>query len=308
MQIVILKPKNQFRKEDLKRLGELDVHFYEERVKLEEIKELFNDNEKLLAVQPLFIEGIFESLPIEKLKEIKNLKALCLATTAFGWIDGKWLRKNNIILANCPGKATNAVAEGAYFSMTALLRKIPLLIQNGWKADYSYMVGEEALDLKVGIIGLGRIGERFAQICSRNGLGVSYWNRTKKKSIYKADSIKNIFKKSDVVYLSFATDKSLEGFINNRLIDSMKKSAMLISCIDNFVYDREYIIKKVQKGELFGCAFEAEDVKTKSLKGNIFVLPDSYYFSTRQTRENESKILTETIMGVVNGKPVNVVN
>jgi len=308
MKVLVVKSRKDFRKEDLEKLDKHNAIFYEEKIGVPDIKELYEEEEVILAVQPTYMKELFESLSWKEVRQFKKLKGLVLATTAFGWVPNEELRKKGIAVANCPGKSTNAVAEGGFFSMIALLRKIPLLVQNNWVGDFSKLMGEEWKELHAGVIGLGLIGNRFAEICKQNGLEVSYWNRSKKKSQFNADSIENIFKKCDVVYLSFATDESLRGFIPNKLIDSMKPTALLISCIDNYVLDLEYVLKRVRDGKLGGCAFESEEHKSKDLHGNIWVSPESYYYFTTQTRDNESKIFTDTILSFVEGKPINVVN
>jgi len=309
MKIIIIKPEHEFTKEDQKRLKNINAVFYNKKIDVADIPELYNnDEEKILAVQPRFIKDEWNGLPMEKLKSIKNLKSICLASTAFGWVDIDKLKTMNIKVSNCPGKATNAVAEGAYFSMNALLRKIPLLIQNNWNDNRNLITGHEAINLKIGIVGMGRIGSRFAQICSSFGLEVIYWNRTNRKSKYKNVSLEELFKLSDVIFLSFATDESTKGFIDNNWIDLMKKDALLVSCIDTNIFDLNYIIKKVKSKKLGGLAFESNDYKTVDFKGNIWVVPDSYYYRTRQTLENESNILTETIISAYNNKQINVIN
>ena len=55
---------------------------------------------------------------------MKGLKALCLTTTSFSWINLEEMKKLGVIVTNTPGKSTNAVAEFNIFMMYTLLRKI----------------------------------------------------------------------------------------------------------------------------------------------------------------------------------------
>lgn len=308
MRIIIAKDSSQFRKKDRKRLREIDAEFYSS-LSIDDIPDLRSDREKLLAVQPAFLEGCFESLPWEKLREIRNLKALVLATTSFSWIDIENLTRQGTLVCNCPDKATNSVAEGGLFSLIALLRNIPLLIQNNFNQGGEVFMGRDLKGLKIGVVGLGRIGSRFAEICENNGCEVCYWNRTKKVSKYKFLELEELFRYCDCIYLSFATSVKLEGFISHNLIDQMGKNAILISCIDNIVYDEDYIVRKVQKREIGGFAYEKEAGETVgNVKGNILAVPDSYYYYTEETLENESGIFTDTIFSVLEKRPINLVN
>lgn len=310
MKIIVVKPREHFREEDLKRLDDVGAIFYGrvgEKVKFDEIKELFEPGEKVFALNPSFMDNNFDSLPWDRVKKIKDLKALCLATTSYGWIPLKELKEQGTIVTSTPGKATNAVAEGGYHAMLTLLRKIPLMIQNGWKRDLNTMTGAEVSGLQAGVVGLGQIGARFAEICEANGMKVSYWNRSRKESRFESLELIKLFNTSDVVYLSFATDPSLKGFISNDLIDCMKKDALLISCVDHYVFDKDYVMKRVQEEKLGGLSFESNEEAAQQEKGNLWIVPDSYYYFTEETKKNESRIFTETILSVVERKPVNVV-
>lgn len=311
MKIIIVKAREHFRKEDLMQLDDVGAVFYGEvgtRENFDEIKELFMPGEKIFSLNPSFMDKNFDSLPWERLKKIPDLKGLCLATTSYGWVPLKELKEQGTIVTSTPGKATNAVAEGGYHAMVSLLRKIPLMIQNGWKRDLNTMTGREVTGLHAGVVGLGQIGSRFAEICEANGMNVSYWNRSEiRNPKFEVQKLEEIFEKCDVVYLSFATDPSLKGFITNDLIDSMKEDALLISCIDDFVFDKDYVIKRVQEGKLGGLSFESNDDGARQEKGNLWIVPDSYYYFTEETKANESRIFTESILSVVKGKPVNVV-
>jgi lactate dehydrogenase-like 2-hydroxyacid dehydrogenase len=118
---------------------------------------------------------------LEKLKEMKGLKGLCLSTTAYEWAPYKELGKRKIPVTNVPGKSTDAVAEYYVLIMITLLRKLPYVIKNKWKFTYCpEVLGNDAKGLTAGIIGLGKIGRRIADICSGYGMKIAYWSRSKK--------------------------------------------------------------------------------------------------------------------------------
>ena len=65
----------------------------------------------------------------ENLEKIKNLRAICLQTTAFHYIDREYLKEKNIPLTNLRGFSTNAVAEQAFAMIFALARKLPVVLR-----------------------------------------------------------------------------------------------------------------------------------------------------------------------------------
>ncbi len=309
MKIVILNSRERFRDEDLKRLDEYNAVFYQEKNnKLEDIKELSGSEDIVLAVQPSYIDGVWKGLPLEKIKKFKRIKAICLSTTAFGWVPFEELRKMGVTVTNVPGKSTDAVTEYYVFMMIGLLRKLPLIFKNKWEFEYDKdSMGTDAKGLNVGIIGLGKIGSRIADLCSGLGMKISYWNRSKKNASYKFKNLEELFKTSDAVFFAITSDKHTKGLITNKLIDSMKKTAIILSPIDEGPYDKKYILDKLSKNELGGFGFESRKGAINDFNGNVFPAPEVGYY-TKQTLDNESKILTDSIISIVKGKPINEVN
>lgn len=309
IKIIILNSRSRFRKEDLEKLDQKKAVFYEQKgTKLEDVKELKGNDEIVLGVQPSYIDGSWEGLTLEKIKQYKNIKAICVSTTAFGWVPFKELKTMGVVVTNVPGKSTDAVGEYYTFMMVALLRKLPVIIKKNWDTRNSpEIMGTDASGLTAGIVGLGKIGSKIAGLCEGYGMNVCYWNRSKKDSKYKAVSLTELFRVSDVVFFTVTSDENTKGLISDSLIDSMKKTAIILSPIDTKPYDRKYIVDKVAKGELGGFGFESSEEKMNDYQGNIFVAPEVGYY-TYQTMANESRIMTESMISVVEGTPVNAVN
>lgn len=309
MKIIILNARNRFRKEDLSRLDQQGAVFYEEKDNdLDSIKEFFENEEVVLGVQPDYIAGKWEGLQLEKLKQITTLKGICLSTTAYGWVPFKELGELGVVVTNVPGKSTDAVGEYYLLAMLSLLRKLPKVIKNNWQFNYDLeQLGTDAKNLSVGVVGLGKIGGKIADLCNGFGMKVSYWNRSQKQSVYQALSLEEIFINSDVVFVTVIADHSTKGMISNQMIDSMKRTAIFLSPIDPIVFDKEYILQKVASGELGGFGFETAGKTVVDYKGNVFAAPEIGYY-TQQTIDKESQIMTDSMLAIADGKLVNVVN
>jgi glycerate dehydrogenase len=309
MKIVMLYSKSRLRVEDLKKLEDVGATFYEEKGnKLEDIKELYQDEEVVLGIAPGWIEGRWEGFTWDKVNKFKNLKAVCTSTTSYGWIPFKELAKKNIPVCNVPGKSTDAVAEYYVFMMTALLRNYPKIIKNNWLSNEAEVgLGTDACGLTAGIIGLGSIGRKIADLCAGYQMNIKYWSRNKKDCVYEYLDLDELCKKVDVIFLTTVGDESTRDLINRHRINLMKKTVIFLTPIDTIAYDKQYLIEKVGKGEIGGLGFESKTEKVTDFVGNVFPAPELAYY-TRQTLEKESKIMTESIMSVVNSKPVNVVN
>jgi lactate dehydrogenase-like 2-hydroxyacid dehydrogenase len=309
MKLVVLNAKNRYRQEDLEKLDNSNAIFYEQKGnKLEDIKELVSGEDVILGIQPGFIDRGWAGVTWEKINKYKNIKGLCLSTTAYGWVPFKKLAEKNIPVTNIPGKSTDAVAEYYVFLMIALLRKLPAIIKKEWKYESGpEALGTNAKGLTVGIVGLGSIGSRVADLCNGFQMKVTYWNRSSKESSYLKKSLEDLCKESDVLFLTTIADDSTRGLITKKMIDSMKKNAIILSPIEGYVYNQEYVMDKVAQGDLGGLGYESDDENIVQSCGNVFPAPEIGYY-TKQTLDNESRIMTESMLSILENKPQNVVN
>lgn len=308
MNIKIIFPKRFFTEEQLKKFKGHKIEFIEgSNIDLEKIDSLFSPEEYILVVNPTYLKDNWNAFPVERVKRMKGLKALCLTTSSFSWIDTKKLAEMGIIVTNIPGAPTEAVAEFNIYMMLALLRKLPLIVKNEWKMDYDHYLNEEFKGLNVGILGLGRIGKRVAELCRGLGLNVNYWNRTKKKITFEALTLDQLFEKSDIIFNTLATPPELKEFINKNLISKLKRTTIIISTSDVHVFDEEFIINQVAQKKLGGYVFESKDKKISDFKGNVMVFPEQAYY-TLGTQLNRGEIATETVLSILKGNPINKVN
>lgn len=308
MRIRIIFPKQFFTPEQLKQLGQHDLKFIEgNKVDLDKINDLFEKEDLILAIDPTYCQDSWEALPVERIKRMKGLKALCLTTTSFSWVNLNAVKDLGIIVTNTPRKSTNAVAEFNIFAMYALLRKMPLIAKNNWNMDYDNWLNNEAKGLTAGIIGLGKIGNRVAELCAGNNMKVVYWNRSKKDVPYSSVSLETLFDKTDVVFNTVASPPDLKGFINKVLLSRLKSTAIIISTSDTHTLDKEFILDQVAKNRLGGFASESTEKHLQEFKGNVIFFPEQAYY-TLGTMQNTCRILTETILSVIKGKPINKVS
>ena len=304
MKIKIIFPEEFFTKAQLQKLKKYEVEFIPgNEIDLEKIESLFSSDSYILIVNPTYLKDNWNAFPVERVQRMKGLKALCLTTSSFSWIDTNKLAEMGIIVTNIPGAPTEAVAEFNIFMMFSLLRKLPLIVKNNWNMDYNNFLNNEAVGLTAGILGLGRIGTRVGELCRGLNINVCYWNRSKKESAFKKVTLEQLFQESDIVFNTLATPPELKGFINRDLLSKLKRDSIIISTSDTQVFDEAYIIDNVSKGELGGYAFESKDKKMTDFHGNVMVFPEQAYY-TLGTQTNRASIAAETALSIIEDKPI----
>lgn len=307
MKIYAFVNTEEMRKEDLEKLENLGSEIYNKK-DLKDVDDLYkNSEDKIIMLQWTGLKNpkVLRN-DLSQLLEVKNLKSVCLSTTGYSWIDGPLLRKAAIDLCNCPGKSTSSVAE-FYFAMAiSLLRYLPIYLRDRDDNDPN-LLGEELTSKTVGIVGFGSIGKRFAHICDKFDNEIVFWNRSKVDSKFDQVEIEKVFKKSDVILISLAGNKQTYKIIKNKHLDMMKKKGIILNCAEKRLIDKEYVIELVKKGKIGGFGFESFEEKIDDFEENILAFPEIAYY-TKQTMQNESRIMTDTAISYLKGKPVNVVN
>lgn len=302
MKILILSPniKVLFTPELKKRLSAIgDVSYIEKIQELEKVKELFEgDEERIVAIDPDFSEWKFENKVIEK---IPKLKAICLQTTGFDWIDIEFCKKKRIPVTNLRGFSSEAVAEWAITMALNVARQVPRSIRAGWEQNYGWP-GIELKGKTAGVVGMGRIGGRIAELCKAFGMRVQYWSRRKNNEDAEWVELSDLMSTSDVVLLALPLSPETKGLISAEYINKLKKTAIFVSVINHGIYDHELIVKKAQAGEIFGYAFEDEGGKTfNKYSGNIWAGPAIGWCTTDSFNKNAEQ-WTESILLATDGK------
>lgn len=306
MKIYVTYTKDSFSQNQLEELNAVgEVIFIEEFYKLDEMPYLQDDSEKILVADPDWYNW---NISAEHLSKIKNLRGVCLSTTAFDWIDLKYCKENNITVCNIPKYSTDSVAEYAVFLMMCLAKKFPIQAKMNYEVDYSLpMLTTEIRNKTVGIIGLGAIGSRIADICAGLGMNVTYWNRSKKETNYTLVDLDTLFEKSDYIFLSFATNYETKQIITDDLIRKMNGNAFInVATNPCEIYNHELMLEKAAKKEI-SYAFERYDEKKLGdYQGNVMVTAP-YAFYTKEAIDRLVDIWCKNVISLVNKKPQNVV-
>lgn len=307
MKIYITYKKDRFTKEQIKNLQAVgETIFLEDFFDLDNAPYLKEDEEKILVVDPDWYNW---DINANHLSKIKNLKGVCLATTAFDWIDLEYCKENNILVTNVPKYSTDSVAEYAIFLMMALAKKFPMQLKKDYKMEYSKsMLTTEIRNKTLGILGLGTIGSKIAELGSSLGMNVIYWNRTKKDCNYKSVDLETIFTTADFIIPTFATNEETKKLISDDLINKMNNNA-LINVINNptEIYNHELLIKRAEEGKI-SYAFEIYDdgKKMYDYKGNIMATAP-YAFYTKESIERLLDIWTKNAIAIANNSPQNII-
>ncbi len=306
MNIYITYERSFFTEKQIENLSKYaKLIFLESYFDLDSAEYLKDDEEKILMADP---EWYHWNLRKDHISKIKNLKAICINTTAFDWIDAQYCNNNGIIVTHTPKYSTDSVAEYAIFLMMCLAKKLPIQIKTNYKMEYNHeMLNTEIRDKTVGIIGLGTIGTRIAELCSNLGMKVIYWSKNKKENSYQRVEVDEIFKKADYIIPTFATNDETRKLITDERIEMMSGNNLINIIINPVeIYNHNLVLEKAGKNEI-GYAFEIYDDKTlNDFKGNVMATAP-YSFYTKESIDRLVELWCNNTIGILNNNLQNVV-
>ena len=306
MNIYITYERTFFTEKQIKELEQYGkLIFLESYFDLDKAQYLQDNTEKILMADPEWYKW---NLRKEHISKIENLKAICINTTAFDWIDWQYCKDNGIIVTHTPKYSTDSVAEYAIFLMMCLAKKLPIQIKTNYKMEYNHeMLNTEIKNKTVGIIGLGTIGTRVAELCDNLGMKVIYWSKSSKENKYKRVEIDDIFKESDFIIPTFATNVETRKIITDNRIKMMNGNSIINIIINPVeIYNHKLMLEKAENNEI-GYAFEIYDDKTlNDYKGNVMATAP-YSFYTKESIDRLVDLWCNNTISILENKTQNIV-
>ncbi len=180
------------------------------------------------------------------------------------------------VVCNTPDAVTVTVAEMAMATTLALLRNVvsaDKAVRAGeWKRKYSDLIGVELAGMKVGIIGMGRIGKATAVRMQAFGARISYWSRTRKPDLEKEHGfnwmdLDDLLRESELISLHIPATPETMKIISASRIESMRDGVYIVNTARGKVIDEDALIKALQSGKVKAAAldvFENEPLGTDS--------------------------------------------
>lgn len=229
---------------------------------LEGILENIKDVDGVIQVGMKIDDRILDNAP--RLKVVSNI------SVGYNNYDLDAMRRRGIIGTNTPGVLDNTVSDLILGLMLNSGRRIPELDRftksGAWtKADNSSFFGKDIHGSSLGIVGMGRIGEKVARRAKLGfGMEVAYFNRSRKLEVeqelgisYK--SMEELLESSDFVLLMTPLTEETTHLIGEKELKLMKQSAFLINASRGQVVDETALIKALQEGWIAGAGLDVFD-------------------------------------------------
>jgi len=247
----------------------------------------------------------------------KNLKYIGICATGYGRIDTKHASLKKITVCSVPGYATESVAEFVFAILLENLREIERAKHQVTKSIYSEagFTGTQIKDKVFGVVGLGRIGLRVAEIANHGFKAKTfYWSRQKKTKLLGIEykPLEKLIKESDIISLHLTINKDTEKIINKKLINLVKSGAVIINTAPMELVDLKALELRLQKGDISFILDHSDEMaaadteRLKKYKNCIIYPPIG--FTTLEATALKKEIFVNNIENFVKGKTSNKVN
>jgi glyoxylate reductase len=236
---------------------------------------IFNNNDELYSQSKVIdmskgCDGILTSLTDKMDKETisklpETVKIISNFAVGFGNIDLDAAKKRGIAVTNTPEVLSDATAEIGILLILGACRRaaegIEAAREGGWKWSADYLIGKQLTGTKLGILGMGRIGQKIAKIAKSLGMVIHYHNRSKLTddkedgAIYH-DNIKSLFSVSDVLSICCPATKETENMINKETVEYFPKGAIITNVARGDIIEDEALIDALNRRKIYAVGLD----------------------------------------------------
>lgn len=256
-------------------------------------------------------------MPTDVLRKCDKLKFIDVAFTGVDHVGLDAAKEKNIAVSNASGYSNEAVSElviGTTLSLARNLRSVEDRCREG--KDKTGLVGWEIKGKTVGIIGLGKIGTRTAELFHAFGANILAQSRTHHDGVteyIEQVSQEELLRRSDIVVLHCPLNDSTRGMINAEKLAMMKPTALLVNVARGPVVVEKDLAAALENGVITGAAidvFDKEpplDTSSPILHAPNCLVTPHVAFATQQSMSLRAEIVFDNLAKWMEGHQINVI-
>ena len=298
--------------EGLTQLGECKVY---DRTKPAEVFNRIKNAAVVITNKAVIDEPLIEKLP--------DLRYIGVTATGYNVVDVEAASRKGIMVTNIPAYSTDSVAQLVFSHILNVVNRVEMhansVTSGEWirSPDFAYWKSPqmELAGKTLGIVGFGRIGRKVAEIGLAFGMKVIFHNRSKVTDApvdVSQLTMEEVFAESDVLSLNCPLSAENSGFVNQKLLRTMKHSAILINTVRGGLVN-EADLAIALNGRIIAAAgldvMSTEPPKPDNplfSAKNCFITPHIAW-ATLEARQRLMNITVENLHCFISGKAQNVV-
>ena len=298
----------------LKQLGDVVIY---DRTPHDKILERSIDAEVLFTNKTPLEGHVLEQLP--------SLKYIGVTATGYNIVNTEVAKQKGITVTNVPGYGTESVVQLTF----ALLLELCLHVQHHsdevrsgkWSRSEDFSFWDfpliELSGKTMGIIGLGNIGQKVAEVATAFGMNILAASRRQsdqsKRSNFQWADINVLLENSDVVSIHCPLVPETKGLINKESIKQMKRSAFLLNTSRGQIIIDEDLAEALNHDVIAGAGIDVLSVEPPPENNPLFkakncVITPHIAWATKEARERLMNIAVKNLAEFIAGRPMHVVS
>ena len=278
----------------------------------------FNTNDELYSEKKIIemsegydgiLSSLTEKLDAETINQLpESVKIISNFAVGFGNIDLEAAKNRGIAVTNTPDVLTDATAEIGMLLILGACRRaaegIESAKEGGWKWSADYLIGKQLTGARLGILGMGRIGQKIAKVAKSLGMIIHYHNRSKlsedkENGATYHDNLKDLLSVSDVLSVCCPASKETIDMINKDTIEYLPKGAIVTNVARGDIIDDEALIDALDRRKVYAVGLDVYKNEPNLNPGYLkhksaFILPH-LGSATKETRTAMANLAIDNI-------------
>ena len=235
----------------------------------------FNLNDELYSQKKLIemsagcdgiLSALTDKLDAETINQLPDsVKIISNFAVGFGNIDLEAAKKRGIAVTNTPDVLTDATAEIGVLLILGACRRasegIEKAREGGWVWSADMLIGKQLTGTRLGILGMGRIGQKIAKIAKSLGMIIHYHNRSKlsedkEQGATYHDNLNDLMKVSDVLSVCCPASKETINLINKDALELLPKGAVVTNVARGDIIEDEALIDALERRKVYAVGLD----------------------------------------------------
>ncbi len=235
----------------------------------------FNLNDELYSQKKLIemsagcdgiLSALTDKLDAETINQLPDsVKIISNFAVGFGNIDLEAAKKRGIAVTNTPDVLTDATAEIGVLLILGACRRasegIEKAREGGWVWSADMLIGKQLTGTRLGILGMGRIGQKIAKIAKSLGMIIHYHNRSKlseekEQGATYHDNLNDLMKVSDVLSVCCPASKETINLINKDTLELLPKGAVVTNVARGDIIEDEALIDALERRKVYAVGLD----------------------------------------------------
>ena len=245
---------------------------------------------------------------VEQLQLLPNLRAICSFGVGYDAIAVEAARARGIAVSTTPDVLNDCVADlamGLIIDSSRRLSEADRYVRAGAWADKPFPLGRRVSGKRLGIVGLGRIGEAVAQRAAGFAMPVRYHNRKPVAGspyVYE-EQLLELARWADFLVLTCPGGAGTHRLIGREVLEALGPAGILINVARGTVVDEQALIAALQCGALGGAGLDVYATEPRVppalLALDRVVLAPHIGSASEETREQMEELLLANLAALV---------